>query len=454
MVPYALALIAETPDGAGTAHEFPAGTRPQASKKKSPKGLCPSRRQGCAAKPPHRGVSPIFLCLRLRADWVIPLPTVCPCLCYDLRLEMASRGLRARTGQPLALDALSRLLHNPFYIGLIRIARTQEMFEGVHQPLVSKRIFDRVQVIMEGRFIRVPPVGTPPLRSADVPKSQTTGFDDGVFRPRRFDASALRPVQLEEESRPRARSNFDSMIRPMTLQTGFPGFAEAIGGSIVNAADQILEVTGPARDATMELTKNASNVLIDQIMKVDPHYRFDSLGFPETIDGMNNQLDQLHRDRAAAFYRTRREVRPLQAETLRYLQSRVNKAYEEGVSLLRTGKLNVRLSPNEALGNYIDGRARRDLRTLYQWMGISIERGEPVQVNRRHFDTRENDSTYRIPDARIGKVAFDVTLTRKTLASPQVRGFFNTDAEPEMVIIVRPRQLGPHHTYAIKSPGR
>ena len=307
---------------------------------------------------------------------------------------------------------------------------------------------------MQPGGVRVPPVGTPPLRSADVPKSQTTGFDDGVFRPQRFDASALRPVQLEEESRPRARSNFDSMIRPMTLQTGFPGFAEAIGGSIVNAADQFLEVTGPARDATMELTKNASNVLIDQITKIDPKYRFDSLGFPQTIEGMNNQLNNLHRDRAAAFYRMRREMRPLQVETLHYLQSRVDKAYEEGVGLLREGKLNVRLSPNEALGTYIDARSRRDLRDLYRWMRISIERGEPVQVNRCHYDTRENDRTYRLPDARIGKVAFDMTLTRKTLGDAQIRGFFNADAEPEMVIIVRPRQLGPNHTYAIKTPRR
>jgi hypothetical protein len=302
--------------------------------------------------------------------------------------------------------------------------------------------------------VRVPPVGTPPLRSVDVPKSQATGFDDGVFRPRRFDASALRPVQLEAESRPRARSNFDSMIRPMTLQPGFPGFAGAVGGSIVNAADQFLEVTGPALDVTTELTKNASNVLINQIMKIDPHYRFDSLGFPQTIDGMNNQLNVLHRARAAAFYRMRREMRPLQVETLQFLQRRVDDAYAEGLRRQKEGRLNIRLSPNEALGNFVDQEARRGLRDMYRGMGISIERGEPVQVNRRHHDTRENDRTYRLPDARVGNVVFDMTLTRKTLAYNQVRGFFSADAEPEMVIIVRPRQLGPNHTYAIKTPGR
>jgi site-specific DNA recombinase len=71
---------------------------------------------------------------------------------HDLRFEMARRGLRSRTGKPLALDSISRLLHNPFYIGLIRIKRTGETFEGIHKPLVSKRVFDGVQDILAGRL--------------------------------------------------------------------------------------------------------------------------------------------------------------------------------------------------------------------------------------------------------------------------------------------------------------
>jgi len=69
----------------------------------------------------------------------------------QLRQEMAERGLRGRTGKPLALDAMALLLHNPFYVGLIRIAKTRELFEGNHAPLVSKRLFDRVQTILAGK---------------------------------------------------------------------------------------------------------------------------------------------------------------------------------------------------------------------------------------------------------------------------------------------------------------
>lgn len=293
-----------------------------------------------------------------------------------------------------------------------------------------------------------------PTRIDTAPKALATGFDDGVFRPQRSTAALLKPAQFEVESRSRSRSNYDALIRPMTLERVFPGWAGAAAGVIINPADDFFQVSGPARELTAELTKNRTNQLISQIMTIDPKYRFDSLGFPQTPQGMANQLNQLQRVRAATFYRMRGEIRPLQVEALKFLQDSVDKSYEDGTRMLREGKLNVRLSPNEALGNYIDGQTRKDFRTLNRWLNIPTGRGEPVQINRRHYDTRENDRTYRIPDARIGKVAFDMTLTHKTLASPQISGFFNTDARPEMVIIIRPSQLGPNHTYAIKAPRR
>jgi site-specific DNA recombinase len=69
-----------------------------------------------------------------------------------LRNELAAAGMKSACGTPLSRDALSGMLHNPFYTGLIRILRTGEVFEGVHEPLVSKATFDRVQVIMKGRL--------------------------------------------------------------------------------------------------------------------------------------------------------------------------------------------------------------------------------------------------------------------------------------------------------------
>ena len=69
-----------------------------------------------------------------------------------LRHELARRGLYQSGGKPLSFNGMAKLLHNSFYIGLIRIATTGEVFEGNHEPLISKATFDRVQAIISGRL--------------------------------------------------------------------------------------------------------------------------------------------------------------------------------------------------------------------------------------------------------------------------------------------------------------
>ena len=69
-----------------------------------------------------------------------------------LRHELARRGLTQPNGKPLSFNGMSKLLRNSFYTGLIRIGTTGESFEGNHEPLVGKGIFDRVQQILSGRF--------------------------------------------------------------------------------------------------------------------------------------------------------------------------------------------------------------------------------------------------------------------------------------------------------------
>jgi DNA invertase Pin-like site-specific DNA recombinase len=69
----------------------------------------------------------------------------------ELRKEMKKRGLRSKNGKVLSLNALSWVLHNPFYIGLIHIKKTGQTFKGKHPALVSKATFDRVQAILAGK---------------------------------------------------------------------------------------------------------------------------------------------------------------------------------------------------------------------------------------------------------------------------------------------------------------
>jgi hypothetical protein len=42
-------------------------------------------------------------------------------------------------------------LNNTFYIGVIRINTKGETYEGAHEPLVTKAVFDRVQAILRGK---------------------------------------------------------------------------------------------------------------------------------------------------------------------------------------------------------------------------------------------------------------------------------------------------------------
>lgn len=65
--------------------------------------------------------------------------------------EMTRRGLRNLIGRPLAKSSLEDLLGNPFYCGIIRIKRTGAVYQGVHEPIVSIRIFERVQEIRAGK---------------------------------------------------------------------------------------------------------------------------------------------------------------------------------------------------------------------------------------------------------------------------------------------------------------
>ena len=70
---------------------------------------------------------------------------------HSLRLELHRRGLRKANGKPLSMDAITGILRNPFYVGIIRIQRSGETFQGVHQPLVAVRTFRSVQEIIDGR---------------------------------------------------------------------------------------------------------------------------------------------------------------------------------------------------------------------------------------------------------------------------------------------------------------
>jgi DNA invertase Pin-like site-specific DNA recombinase len=66
---------------------------------------------------------------------------------------MYEKGLRNKNGKKVTINGLATILHNPFYIGVIRIEKTGEMFAGKHKPIISKILFDQAQSVFEVKNI-------------------------------------------------------------------------------------------------------------------------------------------------------------------------------------------------------------------------------------------------------------------------------------------------------------
>ncbi len=65
----------------------------------------------------------------------------------DISSFLAQHNITSRNGKPLKRDRISFILSNPFYVGLFSYAK--ELYEGKHQPVISKKIFDQVQVVLK-----------------------------------------------------------------------------------------------------------------------------------------------------------------------------------------------------------------------------------------------------------------------------------------------------------------
>ena len=58
-------------------------------------------------------------------------------------------GFTTRNGKPVSLSKCQLILSNPFYYGLMRY--WGETFEGRHEPIITKKLFDRVQEVVRRR---------------------------------------------------------------------------------------------------------------------------------------------------------------------------------------------------------------------------------------------------------------------------------------------------------------
>ena len=59
------------------------------------------------------------------------------------------KGLRGNLGKEIVISNVQKILTNPFYIGLMKYRG--EIFEGQHEPIISKKLFDKCQEVMSKR---------------------------------------------------------------------------------------------------------------------------------------------------------------------------------------------------------------------------------------------------------------------------------------------------------------
>jgi DNA invertase Pin-like site-specific DNA recombinase len=69
--------------------------------------------------------------------------------------EMHALGLRNKKGGKVTLNGMSNILHNPFYLGLVKIKTQDEVYTGCHSPIITRQLFNQVQDVLQGKHIKV-----------------------------------------------------------------------------------------------------------------------------------------------------------------------------------------------------------------------------------------------------------------------------------------------------------
>ena len=69
-----------------------------------------------------------------------------------LGADLHRLGLRNHNGGTVTHNGLTTLFNNPFYMGIIQIQKTNETFIGIHEPIINKMLFDRVQAVLTGKI--------------------------------------------------------------------------------------------------------------------------------------------------------------------------------------------------------------------------------------------------------------------------------------------------------------
>ncbi len=80
---------------------------------------------------------------------------------YEIRARMNAVGLLSCAGKRMSVSNYQSMFKNPFYYGVMSF--NGELFEGKHDPVISKRLFDEVHAVMDRKSKAKTPVLKPYL---------------------------------------------------------------------------------------------------------------------------------------------------------------------------------------------------------------------------------------------------------------------------------------------------
>ena len=72
----------------------------------------------------------------------------------SLSLYLKSKGIISRGNIPIHKSRVTFILSNPFYFGYFRF--NKEIYQGIHEPLITKKLFDDVQAVIKRRTHVIP----------------------------------------------------------------------------------------------------------------------------------------------------------------------------------------------------------------------------------------------------------------------------------------------------------
>jgi site-specific DNA recombinase len=147
----------------------------------------------------------------------------------DVREFFGQHGIRTKNGKLLVSRHITQILTNPFYYG--HFCYAGEVYEGKHEPIITKKLFDEVQAVLKDRFryspqdtTRKPKVFIGLLRCAECGAAITAEIQKGHIyyrctRKGRLKQGCKQPYIREEA----LDAEISALLKPVALPADWAG---------------------------------------------------------------------------------------------------------------------------------------------------------------------------------------------------------------------------------------